>query len=97
MTSETDKQIERLEARMSAATVEEVSTGLYEVFVPGAAREVTVVKADSEDEAKQKVQSVLANKIQHTANKKTTGNSDGTLDVQGGHHGTVSTNIEGEA
>ena len=64
MTSETDKQIERLEARMSAATVEEVSTGVYEVFVPGAAREVTVVKADSEDEAKQKVQSVLANKIQ---------------------------------
>ena len=94
--SEADKQIRRLDARMESAVVDEVSEGVYEVFVPGAVREVTTVKAGSEDEAKEKTRAVLVNKMEHIAAKKVerTGESDGELEVQGGKHGSTAENIE---
>lgn len=86
MSTEAEKQIKRLDARFNSAVVDEVSEGVYEVFVPGAVREVTTVKAESEEEALEKTRANLIAKIEHNADKKTTGKSDGTLEVNGGRH-----------
>lgn len=97
MSNDADKQARRLDARMNTAVVDQVDEGVYEVFVPGAIREVTTVKAESEDEAKEKTRALLLSKMEHAASKKVdaTGQSDGTLDVQNGKHGNKSTDIEG--
>lgn len=96
--SETDKQIRRLDARMESAVVDEVSEGVYEVFVPGAIREVTTVTADSPEEAKEKTRTALVAKLDHIASKKVeaTGDSDGALEVQSGAHGNSTESAEEE-
>lgn len=98
MPSQTDKETRRLDARMQAAVVDKVDDGVYEVFVPGAVREVTTVKAKSEKEAKQKARDLLLSKMEHFASKKVerTGQSDGTLDVQGGAHNNAAQHVGGE-
>jgi hypothetical protein len=102
MSTEAEKQIKRLDARFNSAVVDEVSEGVYEVFVPGAVREVTTVKAESEEEALEKTRANLIAKIEHNAAKKVelTGESDGTLEVDGGRHDNAASNPqveEGEA
>ena len=96
MSSETDKESRRLDARLKSAVVDEIRDGVYEVFVPGAVREVTTVKAESEDEAVEKTRKLLLSKMEHIASKKVerTGNSDGELRVQKGQHGNETDNVE---
>lgn len=96
MSSETDKEARRLDARLKSAVVDQVGDGIYEVFVPGAVREVTTVKAESEEEAVKKTRAALVTKMEHIAAKKVerTGESDGELEVQGGQHGSKADNVE---
>lgn len=98
MSNETDKETRRLDARMQSAVVDLVDedSKTYEVFVPGAVREVTTVVADSEDEAKEKTRTLLLSKMQHIASKKVerTGESDGELEVQNGAHGAEADSVE---
>lgn len=88
--SDKEIQLKRLDARMETAVVDLVDedNSLYEVFVPGAVREVTQVKADSEEEAKQKVRDLLATKQEHYASKTAPAEdaSDTELDVENGVH-----------
>ena len=74
----------RLDARLKVAEVELVDEdqGLYEVFVPGAVREVTRVTAESEEEAKEKVRALLANKQQHYASKPVPTGTDQELEIK---------------
>lgn len=94
--SEADKQSRRLDARMESAVVDQVDEGVYEVFVPGAAREVTTVKAESEDEAKEKTRKLLLAKEEHIASKKVerTGKSDGELQVDGSQQEAPTEHVE---
>lgn len=88
--------LELLESRMKAAEVTLVKAGaegdpsVYDVFVPGAVRETTRVKATSEEEALNKVHDLLASKVEHYEGKKTdtppTGESDGPLEVDSATH-----------
>ena len=86
MSAELEKQIKRLDARIKIATVDEVDEGVYEVFIPGAVREVTTVKAESEKEAVEKTRTALIGKMEHFIAKKTTGDSDGELEIENSTH-----------
>lgn len=98
--SNIDDQIKTLDKRLKAADVELIDADekLYEVFVPGALRERTRVKADSEEEAIEKTRGVLVAKLQHYAVKpEGTGESDGELQVDSVRQGNAAQNAGGEA
>ena len=78
----TEKQIEQLDARLKVAIVEEVSEGLFDVFVPGALRENTRVGAANEDEAKEKVRDLLISKMEHYASKPVPTGTDQELEIK---------------
>lgn len=96
-TSETQSRIKDLDTRLQSAVVELESEkdGIYRVFVPGAIREETRVKAESRKEAVEKVRSVLVQKIDHRAEKKVTGGNDGTLEVKNAKQGNKSQDVGG--
>ena len=79
---DTEKQIKQLDARLEVAIVEEVSEGLFDVFVPGALRENTRVGAENEEEAKQKVRDLLINKMEHYASKPVPTGTDQELEIK---------------
>jgi len=94
-----EKTIEerRLDARLKIAVVDLVDeeNNLYEVFVPGAVREVTRVTADSEEEAVAKVRSLLLAKAEHFSQKKQpTGVAEPDLQVDNGTTGHQGENLE---
>ncbi len=92
--------IETLDKRLKAADVRVVNEaeGIYEVFVPGAIRETTRVKAESEEEAIEKTRAALVTKLEHNAKKPApTGESDGELKVDSMKQGTTTTDIQEEA
>lgn len=98
--SETPDPIKTLDTRLKAAevTLVDEEAKLYEVFVPGAVRERTRVKADSEEEAVAKVRENLVTKINHLASKPApTGGSDGELEVHDSKHKNDAQNVGGEA
>lgn len=96
-TSETQSRIKDLDTRLQSAVVELESKedSIYRVFVPGAIREETRVKAESRKEAVEKVRTILVQKIDDRAKKKVTGGSDGTLEVQNVKKGNKSQNVGG--
>lgn len=97
--SDNNDQIKTLDKRLKAADVELIDENekLYEVFVPGAIRERTRVKADSEEEAIAKTRAALVTKLQHNAMKpEVTGESDGTLEVQNGTHANSAQDVGAE-
>lgn len=85
MDNQTEIIIKRLDARIQAAVVDlvDADNSIYEVFIPGAIREVTTVIADSAEDAVAKTREALIVKIKHNATKKIpSGKSDGKLQVE---------------
>lgn len=78
-------RLDQLDNSLSNAVVEVVDKdeGIFSVFVPGAPREQNTVKAEGEQEAIDKVRSVLTSKIKDHATKPTPTGENQELDVQG--------------
>lgn len=89
--------VKTLETRLKVADVTSLGENQYDVFVPGAVRERTRVTADSEEEAVEKVRTLLLSKMEHIANKtvERTGNSDGELNLEHADHVNKTENVEG--
>lgn len=70
-----DDRLAALDSQLAKAeiTKDENEARLFQVFVPGAIREHNSVKADSREEALEKVRTVLISKIEQ-APEKSTGN-----------------------
>lgn len=94
--SKAEDQLEKLDARLKASIVKAIGEHTYEVFVPGGFREVTVVKAVTEEEALEKVRANLIAKIKHSADKPSTGKSDGKLEVASVSQSHTADNVGGD-
>lgn len=85
MDNQTEITIKRLDARIKAAVVDlvDAENPTYEVFIPGAIREVTIVQAENIEDAIAKTRDALIAKIKHNATKKSpSGKSDGEPKVE---------------
>lgn len=95
--NELEQKLHNVDTQLKGAMVKctDEKEGLYSVFVPGAVRQHTVVKATSEEEAIAKVRTLLLSKTKHFASKQVTTEPTNTkLDITSTKHGNAPSTLK---